>query len=369
MRNGFIKPISLLVVTGVRPQYIKCAALQKSINEYNQKSKRKIDAKYINSGQHYDDQLSGVFIREFDLHFDYTIQHENKYTTSVLGNMIFKIGEYIHMQDQQPHWVVVFGDANTTLAGAIAGNKSKCSVAHFEAGTAVKDLRTPEIINGRLIAQLADIQFCSTELAAESLRKQGINKNIYIVGDIARDFVIQYSRNIPTSFTGYKPNDYILLTIHREENLENDETLRVILDTLRNYPLPVLFVTHPRTKQKLVHMGINEFGNLRFMQSLSYRDMLSAIKGCRFIITDSGGLQREAYYLGKRCLVNSDVDFWPSLRIGGVHKTIKPTLESIKEGLSWVEEKLGAKGFPVVEEMDRSNVAEHSLSILDNLTS
>lgn len=356
------KDTNILVISGVRPQYVKCAALQRGIERYNLNTKLKINAKYINSGQHYDDSLSGVFIRELRIHFDYTISHENKSSTYIMGNMISQIGEYIQKLADKPDWVIVFGDANTTLAGAIAANKSKCRVAHFEAGTAVKNLRTPETINGSLLAHLADIQFCSTELAAESLRKQGITENIYVVGDIAREFVIEFAKNIPSTYKNFESGEYILLTLHREENLESEIMLPKLLYEISNY-FKILFVTHPRTQQKLSEMGIQKLPNVDFVSSLSYVEMISAIKGCRFIVTDSGGLQREAYYLGKRCLVCSDIDFWPSLRLGGVHRIIGQDQESIKNGLDWIEGKLG-EAIPSIHELDKPKVLENVISIL-----
>jgi UDP-N-acetylglucosamine 2-epimerase len=362
MNSKHKTPSSLLVISGVRPQYVKCAALQRGIEKYNSSGDLEIIAHYINSGQHYDDSMSGVFIRELSIHFDYTISHQNKSSTYIMGNMISQIGEYIQGLEDKPDWVIVFGDANTTLAGAIAANKSKCRVAHFEAGTAVKNLKTPEIINGRLLAHLADLQFCSTELAAESLRKQGITENIHVVGDIAREFVMNFAEQVPNTYKDFEPGKYILLTLHREENLESETILPNILNAVSSYS-KVLFVTHPRTQYKLSQMGIKHIPNIDFVPALSYTDMLSAIKGCKFIITDSGGLQREAYYLGKRCLVCSDVDFWPSLRLGGVHTIINSDQESIRGGFKWMEDKLRGS-IPSIPDMDRPKVMENTISIL-----
>jgi len=357
--------LSILVICGVRPQFVKCAAFHKGVTTFNEKSDKKVIPKYINTGQHYDDELAGAFIREFGLPFDYTVTHENRNPGHIFGEMVAKISDFISMQLPKPDWVVVFGDANTTLAAAIAANKSKCNIAHFEAGTAVKKLRTPEVINGILLSHIVDVQFCSTELAAKSLRRQGIYNNLYVVGDVAREFVIEYAHTLQPGLMGCK--DYILVTLHHEETLDNKSNIVDLLANLENYG-KVFFVVHPRTKQKLIEWGVQTPKNIELIHSLSYREMLSALKGCRFLITDSGGLQREAYYLGKRCLVSSDVDFWPALRIAGVHRKITPKHRSILDGLRWIEEKIRIDDYPSVPSMDKSGVICEALSTLFSLS-
>ncbi len=354
------KALSIAVIGGVRPQFIKCAALQRAIVNYNLTSQVEIAPIFINSGQHYDDDLSGVFIRELNIHFDHTIVNVNKASAQMLGNMITCISDILLVAN--PSWVVIFGDANTTLAGALAANKSKFPIAHFEAGTAIKDLRTPEVTNGKLVSHLATLQFCSSELAADSLKKMGITENVFIVGDIARDFVIEFSKSLPAGFDGLEPGSYILLTLHREENLESDSILPIILNTISVYS-KVVFSIHPRTKQKLEALGLLNVKNVIYTTPLSYKKMLSAIKGSRCVVTDSGGIQREAYYLMKRCLICSKVDFWPSLRLANVHKIIEPNVESIKSGFRWLEFSESI-AYPRVNDLDQTNVAKKSLDII-----
>lgn len=365
--NGESTPafLSILVVCGVRPQFVKCAAFHKGIIAFNENFGRQVLVKFINSGQHYDDELAGTFIRELELSFDYTVTHENRNPGHIFGEIISKISDFIALQPKKPDWVVVFGDANTTLAAAIAANKSKCNIAHFEAGTAVKKVRTPEVTNGIILSHLADVQFCSTELAANSLKRQGINSNLYIVGDVAREFVIEYAHNLQPGLMGCR--DYILVTLHHEETLDSKSNIENLLADLGDYE-KVFFVAHPRTKQKLIEWGVQMPKNIELIHSLSYRDMLSAIKGCRFLVTDSGGLQREAYYLGKRCLVSSDVDFWPALRLAGVHRKITTKHRSILAGLRWIERKISIEDYPSVPSMDKSDVIYNALSTLFRLT-
>ena len=211
------------------------------------------------------------------------------------------------------------------------------------------------------------MQFCSTETASESLRKQGITNNIFVIGDVARDFVIDYSKGLKSGYQDFEPGEYVLLTLHREETLESRKAVQSILNFLSKYS-KTIFVTHPRTQQKLIDWGINSMKNIAMIPALSYSNMLSVIKGSRFIVTDSGGLQREAYYLGKRCLVYSEVDFWPTLRLAEVHKIISSNTESIRNGVKWVEEKIATGNYPIVNEINQKRVAHHALDILTRLS-
>lgn len=360
----YTNQLHVLVVAGVRPQYIKCASLQMAISQFNAQSSLKIMARYINSGQHYDDRLSGSFIRDFDIKFDFSITHSTQIPGYIFGNSIAQISSYIYSIDIKPDWVIVFGDANSTLAGALAAKKSGIPVAHFEAGTAIQDIKTPEILNGHLMSEIAEVHFCSTSQALENLAKRGIINNVYIVGDIARDFVIEESKGCPDAYYSYIPGSYILITLHREENLNSPLRLVELVNSLsKNYK--VVFVLHPRTKKLLESEGL--LGNLQvhYVDSLSYREMLSAIKGSRFLVTDSGGLQREAYYLGKRCLVFSNVKFWPVLLEKGVHRQVD--LSDLEVAVAWVEDKILSGAYPVIDEMDINDTGFRAINHLLNI--
>lgn len=363
-----MRPINVVIVCGVRPHFVKCAALQRAIGEYNSHAEVKIDAKYLNAGQHYNDELAGSLISELGLQFDCTLSHDNKNPLHIFGNMIIGIGGYLANLRPKADWVVVFGDANVAAAAALAAVKTNNAIAHFEAGTALHDIKTVEVINGKILASISEVHFCSSDLAAESLRKVGIRNKIFVIGDVARDFVIDSSNSIMGGYDGLDPGTYILLTMHHEENLESALVLRNVLEVLNGCGYKVVFVIHPRTKKRLEEFDLLNFSNILYAPPQSYKQMLAAIKGCKFLVTDSGGLQRESYYLRKRCLIRLDVDYWPSLTQAGVHKRIGIDKASILEGMRWIESVNVSGVYPQVQTLDHTKGAQEALTILARIT-
>jgi UDP-GlcNAc3NAcA epimerase len=360
--------ITIVAIGGIRPHFVKLAALRRIIAKFNERSETRIDVVYINTGQHYDDELAGALIRELDLRFDLTLTHSNRKPIHILCNMIMGICEILEELEEEPDWVMVIGDANTSLAGAIAATKSKYPVIHVEAGTALGNVQSPEVINGKVIEQLATVYFCASKLAIDRLKAVGVSDNIFLVGDITRSFVIEYSRSLPCGYGSYPPGEYVLVTMHREENLGSEETMRNILEVMSDYHKKVLFVTHPRTRQRLQKLNLLGLRNIEYLPALPYGQMLSTIKGCSFLITDSGGLQREAYHLKKRCLVRSDVEFWPSLTQAGIHRLIGTDEGGIREGLEWMELTLASGEYGNVDDLDDDTGIEDALHSLVRLS-
>jgi UDP-GlcNAc3NAcA epimerase len=344
--------IRVVVVAGIRPHFVKLAAIRSAIAEYNRDSKSQINPLYLNTGQHYDDQLAGAFIRELDLRFDITLKHHTRRPIALLSSMITGVYDALQSLESKADYVIAIGDANTTLAAAIAAAKSGHPIVHIEAGTALLDAQTQEAINGRVVSQLSTLHFCASRQAVERLAKIGISKNVFLTGDITRDFVIAYSRSLPSGYASYEVGEYVLVTIHRQENLDSEDTMTNLLTTLSNHETKVLFVAHPRTHRRLCELNLLELGNIEYVPALPYGQMLSAVKGCSFIVTDSGGLQREAYYLRKRCLLRLDVEFWPSLTQAGVHRLVGRDQESIEAGLEWMRAALAAQYYDRADELD-----------------
>ena len=356
--------LRVLIVGGVRPQFIKCAALKRAIDIFNRNNKVLIQAELVNTGQHYDDELAGALINELDLDFNFTIQHDSKNPVEMFGKMISQLGAYLQEPNHRPDWVIIFGDANTSLASALAATKVGLRIAHFEAGTAVRDMPTVEVINGKLLAHLSNVQLCSSDIAAESLRNYGIREHIYIVGDIAHDFVLDVAQKIAVP---EDEKEYVLVTIHHEENLRRDILVN-IFEALSQKKYHVTCILHPRTRLMLGHYDIKSYSNIEINPSLGYSQMLAKIKGSRFLLTDSGGLQREAYYLKKRCIIRLDVDYWPELTRAGVHKLIESNVTSINSGIEWVENVLKSEPYPLIEEMELAKAGEKALRILSDLS-
>lgn len=340
----------IVIIAGIRPQFIKLASMQRTINKWNVNGIHKIDTYYINSGQHYDKEVASTYIEELSVHFD--IDLTNTYSTrrpiDVLGNMV------IHLYDaldriEKPDWVIVFGDANTTLAGAIAAVKKKIPLVHIEAGLRSGEINNPEEHNRIVADHLATVNFLSSKIDGENLQREGLAKHSYWVGDIVYDLVLDITRELPNAFGSFKAGEYILCTIHREENVLSNETMGNIMRALANYNKRVVFVVHPRTYSRLKLLGLDRFENVNFIKMLSYKDMLLALKGCAFVFTDSGTLQREAYYLKKHCLVRQDKPFWPNLVKLGINRTVGTRSEEITLELSNMQDLLKSR-YPLTDD-------------------
>ena len=328
------KTVKIVVIAGIRPQYVKLAALQRSINRYNEYSKTKIVARYVDAGQHYDENLRGNIINELGIHFDDFIAHTDLGIINILGNMIIRIYQLLDQMETKPNWVIVFGDGNPTLAGTIAASRKAIPIVHIEAGMKRDPLEVEEA--NRIVADhLSKVNFCVSKKAVQNLRLEGRDENSYWTGDLAYEFIMECVQNIPSGILGLS-SDYILASIHRPINLD-DNTLCNIIKSLEIINRKVVFVLHPRTRRKIEELGLIKSNRILFSEPLSYLQMLSAIKGSKFLLTDSGGLIREAYHLGKRCLVRRDIGGWSELIDIGFHKRIGRSKEDIFEALEWAE--------------------------------
>jgi UDP-GlcNAc3NAcA epimerase len=356
-----MKTKTIIFIVGIRSQFIKLASIQRAILKLNSKLNNLINPIYINTGQHYDHELAQQFIKELDVNFHYTFKYEDKDPYSILGamqtnliNCINDIKNKIHIDG-----IVVFGDANSTLAGAIAASRVGIPLIHVEAGVRTGDKSSPEEINRIVADHIARIHFVSSRIDNDNLIKEGIINSTFYSGDIVYDLVLDLSKEIGSGFREYK-SEYILCTIHREENLKSPSTLTNLLRILSQYNRKVIFVTHPRTYQILLKLNI-ETPNITFVQGMQYKELLSTIKGCQFIITDSGALQREAFYLKKHCLIRQDIAFWQSLTKAGIHKTFDNTVESLTESLEWIEKKASIS-FPNYTDFGEGNAATYILN-------
>jgi UDP-GlcNAc3NAcA epimerase len=331
-----------VVIAGVRPQFIKVAALQRAIDNHNRTADVSIDCFFINSGQHYDDEVAGAFIRELNIRFDYTLIHPDRTPIRILANMIVGLYEILDGLTTPPAWVAVIGDATTTLAGALASARKRYPIVHIEAGVRSGDLTSAEEMHRRVVSHLASVHICSTQSGVANLRLENIMKNVFWTGDLSYEFFVDYARAQPIGYERLPVGQYILATLHKSVNLDSDDILRALVYSLAEYPREVLFVTHPHCRQRLSELDLLSTRGITFVDSLPYGIMLSAIKGCAFLVTDSGGLQREAYYLGKRCLVRRDKHGWSELVDRSIHLRLGTDRPSMIEGLEKMEGLLAA---------------------------
>ena len=292
---------------GARPNFVKAVPIIKYLNNKN------IIYKILHIGQHYDYGLSEQFFKEFSLPKPFINLNIGSLNHGAqTGRMIEGIEEVL--LKHKCNFVVVYGDTNSTLAGAIAASKLNIPIAHIEAGLRTPSKTSPEEKNRRICDHLAAINFCPTRSAYKNLLKEGIKKNVNIFsGDVMYDAVLNQELNINFKL----PKNFILATIHRQENTDNLIVLEKIFNNLleinKNYP--VVIPMHPRTKNKISKIEIFKdiMQSLVVMETQSYKNLLSMISKADLIISDSGGVPKEAAFLGKKSIVIRDYIIWDEL--------------------------------------------------------
>jgi len=309
--------MKLVDIVGARPQFVKLAPILKAINEHNAAHPdRPIHEVLIHTGQHYDYQMSGVFFDELGLKPpDYHLGVGSATHGAQTGEMLRRIEEVL--LKEKPDVVMVYGDTNSTLAGALAAAKLHIPVAHVEAGLRSFNRRMPEEINRILTDHISDLLFCPTETAVENLAREGITRGVHLVGDVMYDAALQYlelaERKSPIlEQLGLQPRSYALATIHRAENTDDPTRLAGILEGLRRVHssgVPVVMPLHPRTRRALERNHLSPDG-IRILEPVSYLDMLVLEKHARVILTDSGGVQKEAFFFRVPCVTLRQETEW-----------------------------------------------------------
>lgn len=311
----------ILSIVGARPQFIKLTALVKAIAQNNaRRPDSAIGHQVLHTGQHYDAAMSGAFFAELALP---TPDYNLGVGSGPHGQQTARMLEGIEavLQTETPDLVLVYGDTNSTLAGALAAAKLHIPLGHVEAGLRSHNRRMPEEINRVLTDHVADLLFCPTETAIENLRREGIDAGVYLVGDVMYDCVLEYSRRAAERSDvltrlglghGSVTSNYYLATVHRAENTDDPCRLDAIyeaLTALASGGVTVVWPVHPRTRKAL---GDNRavHDNLRLIEPVSYLDMLLLEQHARLILTDSGGVQKEAFFFHVPCVTLRDETEW-----------------------------------------------------------
>jgi UDP-GlcNAc3NAcA epimerase len=301
--------MKIVTVIGARPQFIKAAAVSRALK------KSGINEVIVHTGQHYDHNMSEVFFTEMEIPKPHYNLNVNDLTHGAMtGRMLEKIEAVII--DEKPDYVVVYGDTNSTLAGALAAVKLHVPVAHVEAGLRSFDMKMPEEVNRILTDRISNILFCPTDTAVDNLEKEGF-KNLDIeilkVGDVMLDTLLFYKEKASQRQPVVDYKEFVLATIHRAENTNSIERLKSICDAISeiNRKTPVVIPLHPRTKSYLNSNNIKLEATIT--DPLGYFDMLSLLSSCSLVMTDSGGLQKEAYFCGKFCVTLRDQTEWVEL--------------------------------------------------------
>jgi UDP-GlcNAc3NAcA epimerase len=304
--------MKIVTIVGARPQFIKAAVVHREI-----KKNPHIKEVIVHTGQHFDLNMSEIIKKELDITKpNYNLNINGLSHGAMTGQMLEKIEEVLVAE--QPDWVLVYGDTNSTLAGALTAAKLHIKLAHVEAGLRSFNMQMPEEINRILTDRVSNILFCPTEQAVANLEKEGFKNfgcSIIKTGDVMQDAAISYSLKAQKP-SAKMPNNYILATVHRAENTDNLMKLKNIFEALnalaKQYGL--ILPLHPRTKQKLQQIHFNfERSLITFIDPVGYLEMIYLLKNSKLVISDSGGLQKESFFFRKPVLTIREETEWVEL--------------------------------------------------------
>ena len=325
----------IITIVGARPQFIKASMVSKALSLNYQEI-------IVHTGQHYDKNMSDIFFEQLEI-------PKPKYNLNVgsgthgkqTGEMLEKIEEVL--MEEKPDYVLVYGDTNSTIAGALAASKLLIPIIHVEAGLRSYNMNMPEEQNRVLTDHISTIFICPTDTAVENLKKEGITQNVYNIGDVMCDSVMYYSElankkisveniDLKGIYENKKIDKWYLATIHRAENTQNDENLRNILSTFEELENEVIFPVHPRIRKIIDELREErEYKNIYFVEPVDYLTMLYLTKNAEKVVTDSGGLQKECYILNTPCITIRDQTEWIETLKDGYNVLAKPSPKELLE--------------------------------------
>ena len=321
--TGMIKTVTIL---GARPQFIKAGTISREISKHDQ-----IEEIIVHTGQHYDANMSDIFFDEMQIPKpNYFLDINGLGHGAMTGQMLEKIEEVL--LEEKPDWVMVYGDTNSTLAGALAASKLHIKIVHIEAGLRSFNMNMPEEINRILTDRISTVLCCPTNAAVDNLTNEGYaDLDIQIVksGDVMQDGAMFY-KDLAVHPSMEITDSYILCTIHRAENTDNEERLKNIFEALMEVAKDkqIILPLHPRTKKILQSLEIDISG-LTVINPIGYLEMVWLIDHCDLIMTDSGGLQKEAFFFEKPCITLRDETEWVELVDNGFNVLVGANKEKI----------------------------------------
>lgn len=321
--------MKILTIIGARPQFIKAGMVSHALRRNG------IQELLCHTGQHYDDNMSMVFFEEMGIpQPDYNLgvgsgSHAEQTAASLRGieDIILK---------EKPDLVLVYGDTNATIAGALAASKLHIPIAHVEAGLRSYNRTMPEEINRVLTDVISTYLFCPTSVAVENLKKEGITKGVYLTGDVMVDSLMHFTKVAENKSTilehlKLEPKSYGLMTIHRPANADNRGKLLGLLNSLEKSPIPLIFPIHPRTLKLLSEFDLEAHPAIRPIDPVGYLDMMWLEKNAKVILTDSGGIQKEAYLHQVPCLTVRPETEWVETVEDGWNTLVNDRIEELPE--------------------------------------
>jgi UDP-GlcNAc3NAcA epimerase len=306
--------IKIVTIVGARPQFIKAAAITRLIRE--DFSDKFIEI-MIHTGQHFDENMSSIFFEELEIPKPkYNLEISGGQHGAMTGRMLEAIENVLVVE--KPDWVLIYGDTNSTLAGAIAASKLHIPVAHVEAGLRSFNLRMPEELNRIIADRISNLLLCPTITSVENLNNESLYSGVHLVGDVMYDVSLFYrnkalERSNILEILGLHDGNYVLTTCHRAENTDDPKRLKGIVDALAKIAEdnPVVFPIHPRTRKQLEKYNLRDYLNqVILVDPLPYLDMVRLEQSAKAILTDSGGVQKEAFFYGVPCVTMRDETEW-----------------------------------------------------------
>lgn len=327
--------MKVVTVVGARPQFIKAAVVSHEL-------RKKHTEILVHTGQHFDYNMSEQFFSELDIpNPDYNLGISGGTHAEMTGKMMIEIEKVL--QKEKPDWLLVYGDTNSTLAAALAAAKLHILICHVEAGARTYSRTNPEEINRICTDHVSTLLLASTESGIECMKKEGLSERGYMVGDPMYDAFVEYKDKLPNGFklkslTGDDvdlPKEFYYLTCHREENTNSDDILAEIFKAMERLDAPVVYPVHPRNKKRalLLHDKMN-LKNIILAEPVGYLESINLVNNAKKIVTDSGGLQREAFFAGKKCVTILNFVCWPETMIENRNNLSRPIADEILEKIS-----------------------------------
>lgn len=325
--------MKIVTVVGARPQFIKAAVVSKEL-------RKKHEEILIHTGQHYDYNMSEQFFEELNIpNPDYNLEISGGTHAHMTGRMMAAIEDVLIKEE--PEWLLVYGDTNSTLAAALAAAKLHIQICHVEAGARTHSRTNPEEINRICTDHISSLLLASTQSGYDEMAKEGLQERGRLVGDPMFDAFNEYSGRLTPGdiqlelLSGVRssvPREYYYLTCHREENTSDDRDLLEIFKAMDGLDSPTIYPVHPRNKQRALRLQNRySFKNLILTEPVGYIESVCLVKNANKIVTDSGGVQREAFFAGKKCVTILNFICWPETMVGGRNELSKPLANEIVE--------------------------------------
>jgi len=303
---------SIVSVIGARPQFIKAAVVSRAIH------KAGLVEAVVHTGQHYDDAMSGQFLTQLGIDVAANLEVGSGSHAAQTASIMTGFQDFLDARPRLPDAVVVYGDTNSTLAVGLVVSKIGVPLVHIEAGLRSYNRAMPEEVNRVVVDHLSSLLFCSSGVGVENLAREGVTENVHDVGDVMLDafqIFLEQARNAAPGATAAPRGPFVLATIHRPSNTDDDARLRRIVDSLGGLGVPVIWPVHPRNRARLKTLAIPT--TVRCIDPVGYFEILQLLEGCVAVITDSGGLQKEAHWARRPCITLRNETEWVETLEGG----------------------------------------------------